>query len=72
MLDSLNDETFGGTSAPSTMKYADLTHGKSNEGVRCISSSSLVGVLLYPLLVNSSGGFLAAKNWVFVIYHTYC
>ncbi|XP_021628133.1 polyadenylate-binding protein-interacting protein 3 isoform X4 [Manihot esculenta] len=41
MLDSLNDETFGGTSAPSTMKYADLTHGKSNEGARCISSSSL-------------------------------
>ncbi|XP_058005075.1 polyadenylate-binding protein-interacting protein 3 isoform X3 [Hevea brasiliensis] len=41
MLDSRNSETFGGTSAPSTMKSADLTDGKSNGGARVLSSSSL-------------------------------
>lgn len=42
MLNSHNSETFGDTSATSIMKSADLTHGKSIDGARVLSNSSLV------------------------------
>ncbi|XP_021648996.2 polyadenylate-binding protein-interacting protein 3 isoform X4 [Hevea brasiliensis] len=41
MLDSHNNETFGATSVSYTIEPEDLTHGKSNEGARVLSSSSL-------------------------------
>ena len=42
MSSSLNSETFGGPSASSIKKSADLTHAKSNVGTRVLSTSSLV------------------------------
>jgi hypothetical protein len=42
VLSSLNSETFGGPSASSIKKSADLTHAKSNVGTRVLSTSSLV------------------------------
>ncbi|KAG8656484.1 polyadenylate-binding protein-interacting protein 3 isoform X3 [Manihot esculenta] len=41
MFDSHNSETFGAASASYTNESADLTHGRSNEVVRVLSSSSL-------------------------------
>ncbi|XP_061948883.1 polyadenylate-binding protein-interacting protein 3-like isoform X3 [Populus nigra] len=41
VLSSLNGETFGGPSASSIKKSADLTHAKTNVGTRVLSTSSL-------------------------------
>jgi hypothetical protein len=42
VMNSHNSETFGGPSASSIKKLADLSHAKSNDGPRVLSSSSLV------------------------------
>ncbi|XP_031261830.1 polyadenylate-binding protein-interacting protein 3-like isoform X1 [Pistacia vera] len=42
MLDSRNDETFGGPSASVSQRPADFTSGKRNDAARVSSSSSLV------------------------------
>ncbi|XP_024453823.1 polyadenylate-binding protein-interacting protein 3 isoform X4 [Populus trichocarpa] len=41
VMNSHNSETFGGPSASSIKKLADLSHAKSNDGPRVLSSSSL-------------------------------
>ncbi|KAJ4717830.1 polyadenylate-binding protein-interacting protein 3-like [Melia azedarach] len=42
VLDSRNNETFGDSSGSVNKRSADLTSGKSNDGARLLSSSSLV------------------------------
>lgn len=61
MFDSHNSETFGAASASYTNESADLTHGRSNEVVRVLSSSSLVSPLLYLIFVE-----FELKKFVFV------
>lgn len=53
MLDSCNDETFGGSSGSVSQRPADLTSGKRSEAAQLSSSSSLVVV---PQLIISFSG----------------
>lgn len=53
MLDSRNDETFGGLSGSVSQRPADLTSGKRNDAAQFSSSTSLVVV---PLSIISFSG----------------